>query len=326
VVRAPCDLQVRAYHYITYTSKAVPTEPSLPSAGGHPPGLKLHTQQPCAASSSQTGSAVGSKTSLSSGSLAQAVTAAGAPAVSSEQQGDAANQQAAKLSALKHVLRLTDAQQPQQHHQQQQQLLPAQHLQFDKQQQARRVSDTQSDQDNMSGLYAPLQSPGSDMPHTADHSIQQQQQQQQRQRLRHQHAHAIQLPAIATEAQQQRQQQQQHHQQQQCVEQPDASAGAGASASTPPLLVSPGVSWALDSWASPGSCPHGGLESPGRPQRTPGGSLRVMLCSRTWLVQVGRTDCGLHMLPVDRSPQLLPHTCGHLCIAWHAMRRNPHLP
>jgi hypothetical protein len=160
------------------------------------------------------------------------------------------------------------------------------------------------------------------MPHTADQAVHQQQHHQQ-QRLIQQHAHAIQPPVPLARAaeqqqrqQQQRQQQQQHQQQQQTtVEQPDACAGAGVTVSTPSLAASAGKSWALESWTSPSSdpsCPHGGMESPSQPQRTPGGSLSVMLRSRTWLVQVGHNGLSCRYKAVLGARFCLDGACMHV--------------
>lgn len=152
-----CGCQVRAYHYITYTSKAAPPEPSLSSgAAARQAGTKALSQQTAAATASEalpSSSAPGSKSSLSSSSLAQACTAPSQQGRAPAEPGDAASQAAAaKLSALKHVLRLGE-----------------------QQQQPQRVPAAHSDQDSSLGQEPLGQSSSSDMSHAADQATQQQQ-------------------------------------------------------------------------------------------------------------------------------------------------------
>ncbi|KAF6255835.1 kinase-like domain-containing protein [Scenedesmus sp. NREL 46B-D3] len=250
---------VRAYHYITYTSKAVPAEASLPGAaggggGGAPagrlPGLKGHRLQAggaaAASTPSQPGSTGNSKTTHSSSAHTPTSAACSQAEASPQQPRDAASQQyAAKLSALKQVLRPGNAQQSQQ-----------QQLHSEMQQQPRRASEVGSGQDNSLGQHALAHTLGSDTPHTADQAAQQQQQQQ----------HGL---------------------------QPGGCAAAGLRQSPPHVCPSAGDSWARDSRPFPVSATsglHAGLDS-SQLQRTPGGTLSVMLRSRTWLVQE-LCDCG----------------------------------
>uniref|UniRef100_A0A383WBA4 Protein kinase domain-containing protein n=1 Tax=Tetradesmus obliquus TaxID=3088 RepID=A0A383WBA4_TETOB len=244
---------VRAYHYITYTSKAAPPEPSLSSgAAARQAGTKALSQQTAAATASEalpSSSAPGSKSSLSSSSLAQACTAPSQQGRAPAEPGDAASQAAAaKLSALKHVLRLGE-----------------------QQQQPQRVPAAHSDQDSSLGQEPLGQSSSSDMSHAADQATQQQQ------RLIQQHASAI-KPAAPASGQQQ---------QQQAAPPPDAYAAAAGPTGTSWALDT----WPSPPASGPAAGCQPGLESPAQAQRTPGGSLSAVLRSRTWLVQEF-CDCG----------------------------------